>query len=146
MMTLFDCDGVEHIHNVEGYIPLELNSLEGGMKGDYHAIVKLQGEWYFVNLVWGPLEADFCFSEYEMEDVSCEKNIYCKPQSEKSKIADKFIILQKKDNNKYGVIELNSCRNIIPFEYDNISFVSGDKSKVRVYKSESNQYQEITLK
>ena len=146
MMTLFDCDGVEHIHNVEGYIPLELNSLEGGMKGDYHAIVKLQGEWYFVNLVWGPLEADFCFSEYEMEDVSCEKNIYCKPQSEKSKIADKFIILQKKDNNKYGVIELSSCRNIIPFEYDNISFVSGDKSKVRVYKSENNQYQEISLK
>lgn len=146
MMTLFDCDGVEHIRNVEGYIPLELNILKDGMKGDYFAIVKLQGEWYFVNLVWGPLEADFCFSEYEMEDVSCEKNIYCKPQSEKSMIADKFIILQKKDNNKYGVIELSSYRNIIPFEYDNISFVSGDKSKVRVYKSENNQYQEITLK
>lgn len=146
MITLFDCDCVEHIRNVEGYIPLELNRLKDGMKGDYFAIIKSRGEWYLVNLVWGPLEADFCFSEYDMEDVSYDQNIYCEPHSRENEITDKFIILQKNDNNKYGVIELNSKRNIIPFEYDNISFVSGNKSKVRVYKSENNQNQEITLK
>lgn len=145
-MTLFDYDGVEQIHNVEGYIPLDVNRDKDGFKGDYFAILKTDGEWYYRCLVTGPLPNDFCFSEYDMEDISYEKNIYCEPHSEEKKITDKYIILHKKDSNKYGVLKLNSENSVIPFEYDSISFVSGDKSKVRVYKSENNQYQEFSLK
>lgn len=145
-LSLFDYGGWEVLRNAEGYIPLELNHLKDGMKGDFFAIIKLEGEWYYVNLVFGPLETDFCFSEYYMEDVSYENNIYCEPQSEEKEITDKFIILKKKSNNKYGVLNLNSMTCIIPFEYDNISFVDNDKSRIKVHSSNNNGHTEILLK
>ena len=144
-LSLFDYSGWEVLRNAEGYIPLELNHLKDGVKEDFFAIVKFEGEWYYVHLPAGPLEGDFCFNEYYMEDVSYENNIYCKPQSENKETTDKFIILKMKSNNKYGVLNLNSMTCIIPFEYDEITFVDNDKSKVRVYNSKTNEYKMVSL-
>ena len=144
-MTLFDYGGTEHLRNAEGYIPLELNPTETTPIGDYFAIVKFDGEWYLVFLVWGPLEADFCFREYDMNNVSYENNIYCKPQGKELEITDKFIILKKKANNKYGVLNLKTGCTVVPFEYDNISFAENDKSKVRVYSPNSKEYKVVSL-
>ncbi len=144
-LSLFDYSGREAIRNAEGYIPLELNHLKDGMKGDFFAIIKFDGEWYYVNLVWGPLEADFCFNEYDMKDVSYDKNIYCKPQGEEMEFTDKFIILKKKSNNKYGVLNLTSMTCTIPFEYENITFMDNDKSKVKVYNSNVDEYKIVPL-
>lgn len=115
------------------------------MKGDYHAIAKYDGKWYYVNLVWGPLESGFCFDDYCMDDVSFEKNIYCKPQSEGMEITDKFIILKQKRNGKFGVLLLNIGKAVIPFEYDDISFIKGDKSKVKVYNASTGESKILPL-
>ena len=145
-LSLFDYDGYLHVPEAEEYIPLELNHIKSGGKGDFHAIVKYYGEWYYIDTILGWLPDDFCFNEYYMDDVTYENNIYCKPQSAEMEISDKFIILKKKSNSKYGVLNLNSTTYIIPFEYDNISFVDNDKSKVAAYNSKTNEYKIISLK
>lgn len=143
-LFLYDDGAYEVLQDVDGYIPLELNRLKDGVKGDFFAIVKLDGAWYFVDLILGPHDTDFCFNEYDMEEVSYENNIYCKPQSEKLEITKKFIILRKKENNKYGVLCLNSGTCILPFEYEKICFVENDKSKVKVYEA-SGDYKIVSL-
>lgn len=124
---------------------MELNILAGGEKGDFFTIAKLDRKWYFVNLVWGLLDENFCFDDYQMDNVSYEENIYCIPQSEKKEASDKYIILQKKSNGKYGVLSLVDMKTIIPFDYDNISFVEGDKSKARTSKVGTNETKVFSL-
>lgn len=144
-ISLFDCDGYCQLRNVDDYIPLELNTLAGGGKGDFYTIAKFDGKWYFLNLALGMLEEDLCLDDYLMDNVSFENNIYCRPQSEKREVTDKYIILQKKSDGKYGVLSLIDAKTIVPFEYDSISFAEGDKSKVRALKIETKETQEFSL-
>ena len=86
-----------------------------------------------------------------MNDVTFENNIYCEPQGENKSATGKYIFLKKKSNNKYGVLLLHNSidsgnKIYIPFEYDKISFVDNDKSKVTVYNSKTNEYKIISLK
>lgn len=152
-MDLIDSNGRYYESDIEDYIPLEIHTIFDVLIGDYCAIVKEQGKWYFKDLNSrdpGLFFYEFCLDEYCMDDVTFEKNIYCEPQDEKKYATKKYIILKKKSNNKYGVLMLcnyyQSGHEIhIPFEYDNISFIDNDKSKVKVYKSSTSEYKVISL-
>lgn len=90
------------------------------------------------------------FDEYNMENVSYEDNIYSEPYKF-GKLSRKFIILQQKRNNKFGVfrmwptVDFESEYIVIPFIYDSITFVKGDKSKVEVYSAETGERKVIGL-
>ncbi len=145
ILTLYDYDGYEVLRNVQDYIPIELNEV-GGTKIDFYAIVKLDNEWRYIGLILGPYIDDFSLQNYDMTDITYEKNIYCCPIQGEDKIADKFIILKKKDNNKYGVLNLNTQQTVIPFVYDNITFKNDDKSQVCVFDKQSNVKKIIPIK
>lgn len=154
-MYLFDFNGRCYASNIEDYIPLEIHTLfDSGYIGDYCAIVKERGKWYFKDLNSRDPSIffyEFCLDEYYMNDVTFEKNIYCEPQGENKSATGKYIILKKKSNNKYGVLLLHNSidsgnKIYIPFEYDKISFVDNDKSKVAAYNSKTNEYKIISLK
>lgn len=154
-MYLFDFNGRCYASDIEDYIPLEIHTLfDSGYIGDYCAIVKEQGKWYFKDLNSRDPSIffyEFCLDEYYMNDVTFENNIYCEPQGENKSATGKYIILKKKSNNKYGVLLLHNSidsgnKIYIPFEYDKISFVDNDKSKVTVYNSKTNEYKIISLK
>ncbi len=154
-MYLFDFNGRCYASDIEDYIPLEIHTLfDSGYIGDYCALVKEQGKWYFKDLNSRDPSIffyEFCLDEYYMNDVTFENNIYCEPQGENKSATGKYIILKKKSNNKYGVLLLHNSidsgnKIYIPFEYDKISFVDNDKSKVTVYNSKTNEYKMISLK
>ena len=75
--------------------------------------------------------------------MTYEDHIYCAPLDGKHRIADKFVILKKKETGKYGVLRLNSMNAVVPFEYDSIIFVKGDKSKVVLKKNGVNEIFEL---
>lgn len=68
-----------------------------------------------------------------MDEVNYNDHVYSYPSETGS--FRHFMILRRKGEDKYGVIELYGAVEVILFEYDMIRFVEGDKSKVVVYKS-----------
>lgn len=57
-----------------------------------------------------------------------------------------YIIVKKLSNNKWGVIEPFVKDKIkVPFIYDSITFVKGDKSKVELYNAKTGKRKTISL-
>lgn len=104
--------------------------------------------WYYHE---GFHDADYAsFDEYNMENVSYENNIFSEPYKP-DVFSRKFIILQQKENKKFGVFRMwpvvgvESEYIVIPFIYDSITFVKGDKSKVEVYNVETGKREVLGL-
>lgn len=138
--TLFYSDGVAAISGLTGYIPVDVKDMviDGSRaRADYMVIVRWPDiGWTFTNTVFGWMPKDFSFDDYEMEEVTYEKNVY---SSSESHYFSHYIILKRKKDLKCGVIHPASGDHIIPFVYDNIHFVDGDKSRVVVYKGNSSE-------
>lgn len=145
VLTLFHENGQAiPLMNIDRYIPLECNVTDGG-RYDFSAIVRFKdsGDWICIDLMIGiDAEGDY-LNEYCMDGVTYEDHIYCAPLDGKHRIADKFVILKKKETGKYGVLRLNSMNAVVPFEYDSIIFVKGDKSKVVLKKNGVNEIFEL---
>ena len=118
------------------------------VRADYMSIVKADdGHWYYYDLLQVADPHHLCFDDYEMENVTYEKNIY---SSSKERYFRHYIILKHKQSQKYGVLNLGWAADdyttssditkvspkgvVVPFEYDQIKFVDGDKSKVVLYQ------------
>lgn len=142
--SLFYPDGVSAIKGITGYIPVDVKStiLNGSLcRGDYFAIIKSEDDdkWYFVNTILGWLPSDFCFDEYDMNDVTYDNNVYSKGSNDPLEpLYCHNIILKRKSDQKYGVINPNGGEIIIPFKYDYIHFLTEDKCTVVLYESGTN--------
>lgn len=104
--------------------------------------------WYYCE---GFHDADYAsFEEYNMDSVSYENNIFSEPYKF-GMFSRKFIILQQKSNNKFGVFRMwplagfESEYVVIPFIYDSITFVRDDKSRVEVYNAETGERKVLSL-
>ncbi len=144
-------DGMENlvIHNISGFIPLDTyyGSRSGG-KEWWDALTKGKDEnsWGYQSLVTSHTED---LSRYDVEAVTYEQNIYCEFVSvDTIEQAEYFIVLREKESDKFGVLHLSLMDRLdgievedgdpqegvfIPFQYDKIEFVEGDKSKVKAY-------------
>lgn len=138
--SLFYSDGVGAVSGISGYIPVDIQNVMLGSwcRGDCRAIIKYEDEdeWRFIDTVLGPMPSDFRFGDYDMGEVTYEQNVYSLLRS--NGLFSHFIILKRKADNKYGLVNLTSRSTVIPFEYDNMHFIDGDKSQVVVY-NESGQ-------
>lgn len=141
------------------YIPLEINRVWSESQGsriptDHHCLIKEDdGIWYFIDSfnigVGCTCGAIFPLLNYDFTGVSYEKNIYCEPAND-YKEAKKFVILKKKDLDKYGVLMFDVGYSsvpytAIPFVYDSITFVKDDKSKVKVWEESTGERRTINL-
>lgn len=150
ILTLYYENG-QKAGTYKGYIPLDVQCIEVGgtmMRADYMSIVKADdGHWYYYDILQVADPHHLCFDDYEMENVTYEKNIY---SSSKERYFRHYIILKHKQSQKYGVLNLGWAADdyttssditkvspkgvVVPFEYDQIKFVDGDKSKVVLYQ------------
>ena len=140
--SLFYPDGVRAVEGITGYIPVDVKDLldrSGHLyRGDYFAIVRFEDDdkWYFINTVFGWMPSDFCFEEYEMDEVTYDNNVYsAESASRPDGLFDHYIILKRKTDQKYGIINPENGHVSLPFKYDYIHFVPDDKSKVVLYES-----------
>lgn len=154
LYTLYYETGDVAYSDFKGYIPLDIQYVEiGGQmtRADYWGIVKnnVDGDdkWIFYDFVGVANEEHLYFDNFEMDEVTYENNIYC---SSREKYFTHFIILKRKSDNKYGVLNLNKAGVdnttstdltqirpegvVVPFIYDDIKFTEGDKSRVVLYK------------
>lgn len=143
-LTLFDSNGKEVIREIDKYIPLDLNLINGEWP-DRYGIIKADNSWTLVDFVMGPLEDDFCLDEYDMDNVAYETDIYCDENSADGKTTNKYVILRRVDSPEYGVIELMSHEIVVPFSYRKIAFDPTDRSKV-IATSDSSTETAISLK
>lgn len=136
LISLYDCNGTMHLDNVQQYIPVDIHLIDSDKENDYmdlHAIIKYNDEWRFTDLVFGPVyDSELIFDDYDMDKITYEDNVYCAINQERHYI--KYLILQNRFTHKFGVLDLVLNKPVIPFEYSKISFVDGDKSKVKAYK------------
>lgn len=144
--SLFYPDGVKAdlFEEITGYIPVNVKStlIKGELcRGDYNAVVRCNdGKWYYVNTILGRHPEDFCFDEYEMDDVTYENNVYSKGDEDPSSPSfEHYMILKRKSDHKYGIINPANGHVYVSFKYDFIQFVPDDKSKVVLYESGKKQ-------
>ena len=76
--------------------------------------------------------------EYDMENVTYENNIFCHLPAENSRM-ERYIILKRKADGKWGIIDEFGNVNKVPFEYDRITFLPGDKSKVKLLDAKTGK-------
>lgn len=88
---------------------------------------------------------DSFYEDLDMDNVSYDTHVF-----ENDEVA--YIIVKQLSNNKWGVIpydydsrEDRGRKEKIPFIYDSITFVKGDKSKVEVYGAETGERKVISL-
>lgn len=88
---------------------------------------------------------DSFYEDLDMDNVSYDTHAF-----ENDEVA--YIIVKQLSNNKWGVIpydydsrEDRGRKEKIPFIYDSITFVKGDKSKVEVYSAETGERKVIGL-
>lgn len=135
-LELYDSDGCLNCR-CDGYIPLDLNRIHGG-KMDYYFIFKSGGHWYMNDLL-ALIEPDgVSLDEYDMENVTYENNIFCHLPAENSRM-ERYIILKRKADGKWGIIDEFGNVNKVPFEYDRITFLPGDKSKVKLLDAKTGK-------
>lgn len=141
--SLFYPDGELAVGGITGYIPVNVKNLIGRdgqpYRGDYFAIVRFEDDnkWYFINTILGWMPSDFCFEEYVMDDVTYDNNVYSKEiQESANSLYNHYIILKRESDQKYGLIDPSCGAVVVPFKYDFIHFVPGDKSKLVLYESD----------
>ena len=145
--------------NIVDYIPLALTWRLGTVNFDTNIrplvgiwmIVKMESEWNDeVKLEWigedwvqtGDL--DSFYEDLDMDNVTYDNHVF-----ENEEVA--YIVVKQLSNNKWGVIPYDydsrkdKGKETIPFIYDSITFVKGDKSKVEVYNAETGERKVISL-
>ena len=138
--------GASHNGCVEGYIPMpkgwklyRSSSTTQPWPGVW-LIIKLDGEWLYGDYIH-MAEIGRSYDGLDMDNVSYDTHVF-----ENDEVA--YIIVKQLSNNKWGVIpyDYDSREDEkIPFIYDSITFVKGDKSKVEVYGAETGERKVISL-
>lgn len=129
---------------IEGYIPMSIgwklytvSSTSQPWPGVWQ-IIKIDGEWEYGDWV-NYAEIGRSYKGLDMDNVFYDKHVF-----ENGHTA--YIIVKQLSNNKWGVItEDYEEKETIPFIYDSITFVKGDKSKVEVYNAETGERKVISL-
>lgn len=102
-------------------------------------ICKVFGKWGIDSYSTGYEEA---FVGLDMDYVSYDDHVF-----ENDEYV--YIIVKKLSNNKWGVIEPYDYylkdKIKVPFIYDSITFVKGDKSKVELYNAKTGKRKTISL-
>lgn len=139
LMDLYDYRGRKLGASVLDYIPTVLwNSVTDTI--DAKVLAKLGYGWDYIGFADRPsydIESEYDFSNISGRNY--ENNI--SSITTKSGDIRHFIILKQKKNNKFGIFKfwptyhyVDECI-FIPFVYDSIAFVSGDKSKIEIFDS-----------
>ncbi len=135
---------------VDDYIPiakywkLQSRDLDANPLLDIEQICKMFGEWGVYSYFSGYIEEGFV--GLDMDNVSYDDHVF-----ENDEYV--YIIVKKLSNNKWGVIEPfryylsdEGEKGVkVPFIYDSITFVKGDKSKVELYNAKTGKRKTISL-
>lgn len=145
--------------DIVDYIPLALTWRLGTVNSDNRInplvgigmIVKLEWEWNnevkqeWIGEDWVQTgDWDSFYEDLDMDNVSYDNHVF-----ENDEVA--YIIVKQLSNNKWGVIPYDydsrkdKGKETIPFIYDSITFVKGDKSKVEVYNADTGERKVISL-
>lgn len=161
LIALYEYTGELVIQSIKEYIPFEWNRVWDDSRTflrpyDQMCIIKFEEDslWHYVdcfNITVGiGLYSKYPLEKYDFNGVTCENNIYCEPV-DGSKGAKKFVILRERGSSKYGVLMFAPgpyaqppCI-LVPFVYDSITFVKGDRSKVEVYNDTTGERKVISL-
>lgn len=161
LIDLYEYTGAHVIQNIKEYIPFELNRVWDDTRTflrpyDQMCLIKFEKDslWYYVDCfnigVGTGLYSKYPLEKYDFNGVTYENNIYCE-SVDGSKGAKKFVILKERDSGKYGVLMFapgpyaQPPGILVPFVYDNITFVKGDKSKVEVCNDSKGERKVISL-
>ena len=161
LIALYEYTGELVIQNIKEYIPFEWNRVWDDSRTflrpyDQMCIIKFEEDslWHYVdcfNITVGiGLYSKYPLEKYDFNGVTCENNIYCEPV-DGSKGAKKFVILKERGSSKYGVLMFapgpyaQPPSILVPFAYDSITFVKGDRSKVEVYNDATGERKVIGL-
>ena len=132
------------VNVVDDYIPiakywkLQSRDLDANPLLEIQQICKDFGEWGVYNYFFGDLLEE-AFVGLDMDNVSYDDHVF-----ENDEYV--YIIVKKLSNNKWGVIEPFVKDKIkVPFIYDSITFVKGDKSKVELYNAKTGKRKTISL-
>lgn len=145
--------------NLMDYIPLALTWKLGTVKFDPD-IRLLVGIWMIMKMEFernGEVEQRWIgedwvqtgdwnsyYEDLDMDNVSYDNHVF-----ENDEVA--YIIVKQLSNDKWGVIPYdydsreNKGEEKIPFIYDSITFVEGEKSKVEVYSAETGERKVVSL-